>query len=122
MMQKEFEELVGMTITADEYEAIEKVYLNSDVDKAEFAKAWKSINRSRIQAYKKRQAEIAKEQKRRETAWRLVKKYGFGCHPTLRCFNVMSDRELAFLATFGIDEFYYLDSAIYEMRRYATGK
>ena len=44
-----------MTISSKEYESIEVVYMNSDLDKDEFCKMWVKMNRSRVEAYKEQQ-------------------------------------------------------------------
>lgn len=55
MMKQEFEELVGLPVSQEEYDAIEIVYNNSDVDKYKFTDYWTKMNISRIDAYKKEQ-------------------------------------------------------------------
>lgn len=42
MMQHEFEKLVGYEVSPKVYEAIEQLYMNCDLEKAEFAKRFKS--------------------------------------------------------------------------------
>lgn len=42
MTQKEFTEITGLNVNAETYESIEKVYMNTDLDKDAFCKAWKS--------------------------------------------------------------------------------
>lgn len=63
MRQFEFEERVKMQVSQKEYEAIEVVYLNSDLGKDEFCKMWVKMNKSRvneaIEAEKKRQERAA---------------------------------------------------------------
>lgn len=58
MKQVEFEKRVEMTISSNEFDAINVVYMNSDLDKDEFCKMWVKMNKSRISAYK----ETLKEQ------------------------------------------------------------
>lgn len=41
MTQQEFAERTGYTPTAEVYASIEKVYMNTDLDKDTFCKAWK---------------------------------------------------------------------------------
>ena len=48
MLQSEFESRVGMSVTPEEYKAIEVVYMNADVDKDEFCKIWRKMNASRV--------------------------------------------------------------------------
>lgn len=52
MRQFEFEERVKMQVSQKEYEAIETVYLYSDLDKDEFCKMWVKMNKSRVEEAK----------------------------------------------------------------------
>lgn len=61
MLQSEFTAR-AIPVSTEEYNHIEQVYLNSDLDKDEFCKVWCKMNASRVKAYKKQQAELkAKE-------------------------------------------------------------
>lgn len=42
MTQQEFNERTGLNANAETYESIEKVYMNTDLDKDTFCKAWES--------------------------------------------------------------------------------
>lgn len=57
MLQHEFEERVGIKVSAKEYEAIEVVYMYADetINKDEFCKMWKQLNKARIKSYKAKQ-------------------------------------------------------------------
>ena len=57
MTQVEFEKRVEMTISSNEFDAINVVYMNSDLDKDEFCKMWVKMNKSRVSAYKEREKE-----------------------------------------------------------------
>lgn len=48
MLQSEFEDRVKMKVSADEFNHINEVYMNSDLEKDEFCKEWAKMNRSRI--------------------------------------------------------------------------
>ena len=63
MLQREFEERTGVSVTTDEYLAIETVYMASDLDKDEFCKMWCKMNSSRIKAAKKVLAEKKAKEK-----------------------------------------------------------
>lgn len=52
MTQQEFAERTGYTPTADVYESIEKAYMDTDLDKDTFCKAWKG-NRTLLVEIKK---------------------------------------------------------------------
>ncbi len=66
MLQAEFKDRTGVHVSLEEYSAIEKVYMESDLDKDEFCKMWCKMNTSRIKAAKKELAE--KEAKAKETS------------------------------------------------------
>lgn len=74
MRQFEFEERVGMTVTSKEYEAIEMVYLFSDLDKDEFCKMWVKMNRNRVHEAKDRARKVRKENADRERLWDIREK------------------------------------------------
>ena len=40
MTQREFEELTGLQVTADDYTEVEECYMNTDLDKVQFCKLW----------------------------------------------------------------------------------
>lgn len=49
MMQQEFEQRTGMTVTADEYKKIEKLYMSSgNIDKDTFCKEYKKVANTEI--------------------------------------------------------------------------
>lgn len=45
MLQSEFKDLTGITVSAEEYGAIEAIYNESDLDKQVFCKEWVANNR-----------------------------------------------------------------------------
>lgn len=60
MNKQEFESRVLVNVSEVEYEAIEIVYMNSDLEKDEFCKLWCKMNHKRVKAVK----DAVKEQKR----------------------------------------------------------
>ena len=48
MTQQEFETRTGIKVTPSEYEDIQNIYMNTNMDKDEFCKDWKEHNSSRI--------------------------------------------------------------------------
>lgn len=52
MLQSEFTERTKVQVSAEEFEAIHEVYMNSDLDKDSFCALWCKINRSRVDAAK----------------------------------------------------------------------
>lgn len=48
MTQIEFENRTMVEVSAKEFEAINEVYMNCDLDKDEFCKSWVKMNKSRV--------------------------------------------------------------------------
>lgn len=53
MTQQEFYTRTKVNVSDAEFEAINEVYNNSDVDKDEFCRIWKQMNKSRVEKAKK---------------------------------------------------------------------
>ena len=60
MTKQEFENRTNVQVSLEEYGHIEAVYMASDLDKDEFCKMWREMNKSRVNKAK----EEAKEAKR----------------------------------------------------------
>lgn len=52
MTQQEFTQRTQVEVTYKEYEAIETVYMNCDLDKDEFCKMWCKMNQKRVEKAK----------------------------------------------------------------------
>lgn len=74
MNKQEFENRVHLSVSVTEYDAIEKVYMNSDLDKDEFCNFWCKMNKSRINKAKAEAKEAEKKQALREKVWNLYEK------------------------------------------------
>ena len=61
MTKQEFEARVEMKVDEREFDAINVVYMNSDLEKDEFCKMWEKMNAKRISVYLK--AEKEKQEK-----------------------------------------------------------
>lgn len=71
MIQQEFEERVIVKVSAKEFEAIETVYMQSDLDKDEFCKLWIKMNKSRVNQAKKDKVEEEEKEKTRSMLFEL---------------------------------------------------
>ena len=49
MLHSEFIQRTGVEVSNYEFDAINEVYMNSDLDKDEFCKMWCKMNKSRVQ-------------------------------------------------------------------------
>lgn len=63
MTQKEFEDRTSVKVPYLEYQAIEKVYMESDLDKDEFCRLWCTMNKTRVK--KAKEEAKAKEEERK---------------------------------------------------------
>lgn len=57
MTYQEFTTRTNVEVSTKEFNAINEVYMNSDVDKDEFCKMWVKMNKSRVLAAKIKKAE-----------------------------------------------------------------
>lgn len=106
MLQSEFKERTGVDVSFDEYQAIEKVYMASDLDKDEFCKTWCKMNASRIKAAKKAMAEKVAKDKARTRLFNIIRKlekerhYNIAEEPLTVSF--LSESDVTFLQKIGI--------------------
>lgn len=89
MTQQEFEARVKMSVSAEEFEAVNHVYMLSDLDKDNFCKMWVQMNKSRVeQAVKKAKAD-KEEADNKERALRIFGKlqaYIDKCYDNYFCY------------------------------------
>lgn len=72
MTQKEFETRTKVNVNADEFDAINTVYMASDLDKDAFCKMWCKMNRTRVNNAKVNEIVKAREEARRNVLWGIV--------------------------------------------------
>lgn len=102
MLQQEFEARVKMTVSYKEFESINEVYNNSNLDKDEFCKLWVKMNVSRV----RKAAEERKEKERvsaiREKAWDIINRYNFSRMYGKPASSVLSKSQMSFCESVGI--------------------
>ena len=109
MTQQEFTQRAKVEVTAEEFEAINLVYMNSDLDKDEFCTMWRKMNRSRVQkALAERKAQFEEEQKRNRL-WRIAERLilmsrsnGQDWYMTAMVGHYLNDSDSLFLTEQGI--------------------
>lgn len=105
MTQKEFE-IRAMEVTSKEFESINVVYMNSDLDKDEFCKMWCKMNHKRVKAYKeaKRNAEIESDNKSKvfDIYQNIYTGLTYDQKFSLMATQVLKKDEKAFLDSIGI--------------------
>lgn len=76
MTQKEFTDRVEVEVTTKEFEAINEVYMNSDLDKDAFCRIWVKMNKSRVREARIKAAELREKQTLKEIAWTMYQRIG----------------------------------------------
>lgn len=100
MTKQEFETRVKVEVTYTEFDAINTVYMGSDLDKDEFCKVWVSMNKSRV-AEAKALAEVeAYNAKKAEYLFNLYHKYRNSSSEALY-FDALTDKEIKKLESYG---------------------
>lgn len=74
MTQQEFTQRVNVEVSNKEFEAINEVYMNSDLDKDEFCKMWVNMNKTRVQNAKVERMIKAKDEAYRDALHKFYTK------------------------------------------------
>lgn len=126
MTQEEFQTRVQMTVSYKEFDAINEVYMNSDLEKDDFCKAWVKMNQSRVNKAKAEAKAQAEKEAQREALYNIINKdwsYSYEYNAD-ECFN---KKQKILLDKVGIDiverrfSFPYpkaVSSVIYEIKKY----
>lgn len=75
MLQQEFFERTGVEVSNYEFDAIQEVYMNSDLDKDEFCKVWCKMNASRVKRAKAEKRIAERKAARNEVLRKWFEKY-----------------------------------------------
>lgn len=105
MTQQEFQTRVQMIVSYKEFESINEVYMNSDLDKDEFCKAWIRMNQSRVKKAKATAKAKEERMKNREKAWsifNLISYVNWDFQNKL-AINVLTDTQQNFLKSINIE-------------------
>ena len=74
MTQQEFTQRVNVEVSNKEFEAINEVYMNSDLDKDEFCKMWVKMNKTSVQNAKVERMIKAKDEAYRDALHKFYTK------------------------------------------------
>jgi hypothetical protein len=74
MTQQEFTQRVNVEVSNKEFETINEVYMNSDLDKDEFCKMWVKMNKTRVQNAKVERMIKAKDEAYRDALHKFYTK------------------------------------------------
>lgn len=74
MTQQEFQERVKMTVSAEEFEAVNHVYMLSDLNKDNFCKMWVQMNKSRVERAAKEAKAKNEAMENKDRAYKIFEK------------------------------------------------
>lgn len=132
MLQSEFENIVKMTVSPAEFEAINTVYMNSDLNKWEFGALWIQMNKSRVAKAKEEAKAKEKLEKLHEKLWNIIGKYGWKDYQwkeRMLVYSVLTTREQNTVEEAGLNMKEYdsyaghyvykrMSTMLFEIRRY----
>lgn len=103
MTQQEFTQRVNVEVSNKEFEAINEVYTNSDLDKDEFCKMWVKMNKTRVQNAKVERMIKAKDEAYRDALYKFyIKNNDVNEFMTLICYVKISTYEVQAMSYAGI--------------------
>lgn len=119
MTQQEFEQRVGMAVDAAEFEAINTVYMASDVDKDEFCMYWKKMNLTRIQLAKRDAKAVQERQKKKSAVYDIQARlqsrpYNFNDYAV----DVLPKRDTKTLESVGINPVKNIVSVLFDIQKF----
>lgn len=107
MTQREFETRVRIEVSSKEFDSINEVYMNCDLDKDEFCKMWVKMNAKRVKRILEEQKERERLEAQREKAFHIFEDIKSMSNHTDTMFrlavNVLTDKERAFIESIGIN-------------------
>ena len=106
MLKQEFEDRTKIKVSDEEYESINEVYNNSDVDKDEFCAAWVRINRKRVNAYILAERERENRMKFMDRLRDMLFAYRYRHSFITPAVEVMSKKDVKFCTDNGMSIFY----------------
>ena len=102
MLHSEFTQRVKFEVSNEEFEAINVVYMASDLDKDEFCKMWCRMNAKRIKAYKEEQKANENKEEFLKKIYNIYYKLTMDADSNLLINEVLNDKEESCLEKFGI--------------------
>lgn len=103
MTQIEFTTRTNVEVSASEFDAINEVYMNCDLDKDEFCKMWRKMNATRVAKALAEQKAKEQAEKDAERAYRIYNKLSKINDYSTLSENVLTESEQKFLAGYGIE-------------------
>ena len=121
MMQFEFEARTGVSVSADEYAAIELVYMESDLNKDDFCRIWSKMNKTRISEYKKAQKERRKAEDLKWSIGEICLRFR-GASSDIwesKMINHLNKKEITVIEAAGFDPREFVWSINYKLMKFA---
>ena len=114
MTQQEFTNRTQVEVSYNEFNAINEVYMNSDLDKDEFCKMWVKMNHRRVAICKAEKKATERKQKVRDILWNVWNKYAFKDYQWKVMWlnhSILNKKEEKAVEEAGIDLRYYSHDA-----------
>ena len=102
MTHIEFETRTMVAVSSKEFDAINEVYMNSDLDKDEFCKMWCKMNASRVARAKEEIKKAEAEAARKDMAMDIYVTLTFGVEGLKDADDCLNSKQKRFLADEGI--------------------
>lgn len=103
MLQQEFEARVKVQVSYKEYESINEVYNNSDLDKDEFCKMWVRMNSERVNRAIAEEKERQRLAALKDKAWDIIILHRYNYKALQQpASSVLSIRQRAFCESVGV--------------------
>lgn len=103
MTRTEFEDRTLVAVSDYEFEAINTVYLASDLNKDDFCKMWRKMNASRVAQAKEAQRKAAEEMARKDMAFDIYVRL-VSCQIPMDASGLLTGKQSKFLRENGIEE------------------
>ena len=121
MLQSEFEARVKMQVSCEEYQSINEVYNNSEVDKDEFCAIWVKMNRTRVKRAMEKRKKAEELMALKDKVWDIYMKVrALPCIMDCRlAIDKLSARDIKTLSKAGYEvEKYNISTLRYKLYRY----
>ena len=125
MTQQEFTQRVNVEVSNKEFEAINEVYMNSDLDKDEFCKMWVKMNKTRVQNAKVERMFKAKDEAYRDALHKFYTKNDDVnefmtpiCYVKISTYEVQAMRYAGIKVTNEDGSAKYLSDILYEIGKF----
>ena len=127
MTRQEFTNITNVMVSEKEFEAINEVYMYSDLDKKDFCNMWCKMNKTRVQIAKVEKMIEERENCYRDTLWRLYEKFQnkISRYGLCQSWEIITEGSLTAYETraieyFGIEIDYLMFNTVANVKQFLT--